>query len=183
MLMSSSNTRRRSLGQTRALWNVSRILKKPVVDSADLDRLMQCLEHLVEYATHCTKENLDALQTRFAAEKLGFALLLMDGIYAASEVLGEKARRSEWWQRVVDRLPVYSSAPDLVTRAYASKQKVGLSLFLARALGFYRCGTRPPAQLLVALKQVLLCTSAVPQFTRGPWANYIEDDTEWQQSQ
>ena len=175
--------RRRSLGQARALWKISRVLKKPVVDSGDLERLMQNLELLVDYATHCAKENLDALQTRYVAEKLGFAFLVMDGIYAASEVLGAKARRSEWWQQVVDTLPVYTNAPQLVSRHVQIKQKVGLCRFLVRALDYYRCGTRPPSHFVVALKQILLCTSAVQQFRRDPWIDYMDDDTEWQQLQ
>ena len=175
--------RRRSLGQARALWKISRVLKKPVVDSGDLERLMQNLELLVDYATHCAKENLDALQTRYVAEKLGFAFLLMDGIYAASEVLGANARRSEWWQQAIDTLPVYTNAPDLASLPFAAQQKASLALFLVRALGYYRCGSRPPPQLLVALKQILLCTSAVPQFRKGLWARFMADDIEWQQSQ
>ena len=154
-----------------------------MVDSGDLEHLMQNLEHLVDYATHCAKENLDALQTRFAAEKLGFALLLIDGIYAASEVLGANAKRSEWWQPVVDRLPVYANAPDRVILPTAVQQKVGLCRLMWQALDYYRCGTRPPSHLVVALKQILLCTSAVPQFRKGLWARFMADDIEWQQSQ
>ena len=183
MRIASSNTRRRSLGQTRAMWRLSRILKKPVVDSDDLRRLMQDLETLVDYAEHCAIENLDGLPPRYVAEKLGFAFLLMDGIYAASEVLGANAKRSEWWQPVVDRLPVYANAPDRVILPTAVQQKVGLCRLMWQALDYYRCGTRPPSHLVVALKQILLCTSAVPQFSRGPWADYMDDDTEWQQSQ
>ena len=97
------------------MWRISRILKKPVVDSGDLRRLMQDLETLVDYAEHCAIENLDGLPPRYVAEKLGFAFLMMDGIYVATEVLGAKARRSEWWQQVVDTLPVYTNAPDRVT--------------------------------------------------------------------
>ena len=183
MRTSSSKTRRRSRGQAGALWKISRILKKPVVDSGDLERLMQNLELLVDYAAHTVKANLDGLPPRYVAEKLGFAFLVMDGIYAASEVLGAKARRSEWWQQVVDTLPVYTNAPQLVSLHVQIKQKVGLCRFLVRALDYYRCGTRPPSDFVVALKQILLCTSAVQQFRRDPWIDYMDDDTEWQQSQ
>lgn len=143
---------------------------------------MQNLEQLVEYAAFRTKQNIDGLKPKHIVEKLGFELLAMDGLHSASEVLGANAKRSEWWQRVVDTLPVYTGPTESAASRATAQQNILLTRFLQHALAFYRCGSRPPASLLVPLKQFLLCTPAVPPFRRKPWVDFVADDTEWQQS-
>ncbi|CDJ35518.1 LOW QUALITY PROTEIN: uncharacterized protein EMH_0075120 [Eimeria mitis] len=103
-----SGCRRRTVCESNATLGIKELLKKPMLDSVDLDRLMEHLEVLVENAILRVPDNLDGLKPKYVVEKLAFAVLLTDAIYAASEVLGPAARRSEWWQQVIDTLPVYT---------------------------------------------------------------------------
>ncbi|CDI82827.1 hypothetical protein EAH_00067690 [Eimeria acervulina] len=129
------------------------------------------------------QESIDTFKPKEVAEKLGFELLMLDAMFAASEVIGAKARRADWWQNVIDKLPVFMGPTESALSRPAAQQNISLIRFLDHALQFYQLGLRPPASLLVPLKQVLLCTSAVPPFTKGPWAKFRNDDTDWHQSQ
>ncbi|CDI73963.1 hypothetical protein, conserved [Eimeria praecox] len=162
---------------------IKEILKKNLLNSYDLELLMENLEMLVNHALHRKKESIDTMRPKYIVEKLGFALLVTDAIYAASEVLGSQARRSEWWQDVIDTLPVYTGPSESAASRTSARQNVLLAQLLHSALEIYRCGSRPSAEVLVPLKQIILCTPAVPALRRGPWTQFTTDDIEWQQSQ
>ncbi|CDJ32041.1 LOW QUALITY PROTEIN: uncharacterized protein EMH_0071880 [Eimeria mitis] len=71
------------------------LLKQPMLDSEGLDCLMKNLEQLLQNALNHGKENISGLKPRLIVERLAFALLVTDALFAASEVLGPAARRSE----------------------------------------------------------------------------------------
>ena len=175
--------RRRTLCESASLLQISKVLKKPFLDSVDLEVLMEALEKLVEFSIFRAQESIDTFKPKEVAAKLGFELLMLDAMFAASEVIGAKARRADWWQNVIDKLPVFMGPTESALSRPAAQQNISLIRFLDHALQFYQLGLRPPASLLVPLKQVLLCTSAVPPFTKGPWAKFRNDDTDWHQSQ
>ncbi|CDI87832.1 hypothetical protein EPH_0063170 [Eimeria praecox] len=89
---------RKMFSDSRAVLGVRKLLKMPFLDEPDLELLMDYLELLVNHALHRTKEDVSGWQPKIAVERLAFALLGIDAIYAASEVLGPHARRSDWWE-------------------------------------------------------------------------------------
>ena len=167
----------------RTLLRVNQYLKKPLLSARDLDSLMFHLERLVFHAVRRAKENIDGIQPKLIVERLAFALLVTDAMYAASEVLGTPAKRSEWWPKIIATLPVYSGPNASDPPRATARQNVLLAQFLHSVLEFYKSGSRPPAAALVPLKQILLCTPAVPALRRGPWVHFMADDLEWQKSQ
>ncbi|CDJ52140.1 hypothetical protein EBH_0002970 [Eimeria brunetti] len=175
--------RRRTRCETRAMLEIKELLKRDVVDTFDLDRIMGHLEKLVIHTIQHGKDDIATMSPKYYVEKLAFALMTIDTIYAASELLGEKAKRSDWWQDVVNALPDYTGPSAIAASRITARQNVVLSRLLHSALEFYRCGRRPPAAALVPLKQAILCTPALPAFRRVPWMNYMGDDYQWQQSQ
>ncbi|CDJ52915.1 hypothetical protein EBH_0053440 [Eimeria brunetti] len=111
------------------------------------------------------------------------ALLMTDAMFAAAEVLGEKAKKNEWWKDVIGALPVYRRPTVVAAAGHASQQSLMLVQLLQSALEAYKGGQRPPPLVLVPLKQILLCTHAVPGLIRGNWTRLQRDDQEWQLEQ
>ncbi|CDI86806.1 hypothetical protein, conserved [Eimeria praecox] len=89
---------RKTFFDSKALLGVRNLLKRPLLDPEDLELLMRHLEQLIKHAASRAKECLNDMEPRVIVERLAFALLQTDAIYAASEVLGPQAKRSEWWQ-------------------------------------------------------------------------------------
>ncbi|CDJ36757.1 uncharacterized protein EMH_0095400 [Eimeria mitis] len=87
--------RRKRFFDGRLLLRIRELMKQPVLDSDGLERLMRNLEELVDHAVHREKEDISGLKPRLVVERLAFALLVTDALFAASEVLGPAARRSE----------------------------------------------------------------------------------------
>ncbi|CDJ29282.1 uncharacterized protein EMH_0048360 [Eimeria mitis] len=77
--------RQRTVCESRALLGIKELFKKPFLDSKDLEHLMTHLEQLVEYSIYRAKENIGRLSPKYIVAKLGYALLVTDAIYAASE--------------------------------------------------------------------------------------------------
>ncbi|CDJ49577.1 hypothetical protein EBH_0027260 [Eimeria brunetti] len=172
--------RRRTLSETNALLAIKNILKKQQpLTSNDLLSLMENLELLVEHIIHLKPETVDMLSPKFITEKQSIALLLTDAMYCAAEVLGDKARKGEWWKHAVNAIPVYRHPKINAATRGAAQRNLIIGQLLQSALQFYRKGKRPPAQLLVPLKQIILCTPSLPTLRRGPWARFEADDDEW----
>ena len=91
--------RRRTVCEARALLGIKELLKKPLLQSNDLRDLMQHLEQLVAFVVHHSVGNIDAMRPKHIVATLAPALLVMDAIFAASQVLGQQAKRSRWWQQ------------------------------------------------------------------------------------
>ncbi|CDJ30094.1 LOW QUALITY PROTEIN: uncharacterized protein EMH_0055210 [Eimeria mitis] len=177
------STSRRTLSETDALIRIKDILKKPILDSGDLDRLSECLEQLVGQTLQRKKEVIDERSPDYVVERLAMAVVLTDAMFVAAEVLGEDAKRDEWWGAILDTLPVYTRPSRSSVSRRTAEQSVLLARLLQNALEFYKGGLRPPSGYLVPVKQIIFSTPAVTALQRGPWARFRDDDVEWQQQQ
>ncbi|CDJ52141.1 hypothetical protein, conserved [Eimeria brunetti] len=166
----------------RSLLAVKDCLKLPVLNWEELDTLITHAELLVGYALLQMKARVERVKPTVAVERLAFALILVDSLYAASQVWGPQSRRNEWWGRVIHALPVYSGPKRKPRYDRATGWRVQLAQSIHTALNVYRRGGRPPAPVLVSLKRDIFCTKKVPRFRRGRWLQWSIDDAEWQVS-
>ncbi|CDJ34855.1 uncharacterized protein EMH_0093270 [Eimeria mitis] len=104
-------------------------------------------------------------------------------MFVAAEVLGENAKRDEWWEATLDTLPVYTRPSQSSVGRRTAEQNVLLARLLQNGLEFYKRGLRPPSGYLVPVKQIIFSTPALPALQRSPWAHFRADDEEWQQQQ
>ncbi|CDI86807.1 hypothetical protein, conserved [Eimeria praecox] len=81
----------------RSMVIVKDCLKMPVLDWNHLDTLITHAELLVGYAVLQMKLEVEHVKPRVAVERLAFALILIDSLYAASEVWGPQAKPLGEW--------------------------------------------------------------------------------------
>ncbi|CDJ49475.1 hypothetical protein, conserved [Eimeria brunetti] len=173
-----------ALSGLNAVLAIRGVLKKQEpLTSEDLLKLLEKLEHLVEYSVRQGQEVVDHIRPAYAVKKLGTALLTTDAMLAAAEVLGDNAKKNEWWQDVIAALPVYRRPTVAAAGRHASQQSLMLVQLLQTALDMYKGGQRPPPLFLVPLKQILLCTEAVRELRKTSWTRFQPDDEEWQLEQ
>ncbi|CDJ52916.1 hypothetical protein EBH_0053450 [Eimeria brunetti] len=170
-----------TLSALHALLAIKDVLKKQQpLTSEDLLKLLENLEQLVAYSVYQGQEVVDHIRPAHAVTKLGAALLMTDAMFAAAEVLGEKAKKNEWWKDIIATLPVYRRLSVGAASRHTSQKSLVLLQLLQSALEAYKGGQRPPPLFLVPLKQILLCTHAVHGLSRGNWTRLQRDDQEWQ---
>ncbi|CDJ49260.1 hypothetical protein EBH_0058910 [Eimeria brunetti] len=175
---------RQTLAEMNAIIAIKDVLKKqqPLM-SRDLRWLLENLEHLVEFSLRQEQVVVDNIRPANAVKKLGSALLMTDAMFAAAEVLGAYAKKHEWWQDVMATLPIYRRPTVVSAAKHSSQQSLMLLQLLQSTLDIYRGGQRPLPLLLVPLKQILLCTDAVPKLRKGNWTRFQRDDADWQRAQ
>ncbi|CDJ28305.1 uncharacterized protein EMH_0039670 [Eimeria mitis] len=161
---------------------VKECLKMPVIDWQHLDILMTQVEFLAGFAIVQMRGDIDKKKPKVAVERLAFALILVDSLYAATEVWGPQSKRDEWWGSVVSAIPVYPGPTKVAASRPTAEQNILLAQSLQSALDTYRSGKRPTAEVLVSLKQKIFCTRQIPRFQRGQWLKWRTDDLEWRGS-
>ena len=169
----------RRFNYLQSLLIVKDCLKLPQLDWYHLDTLTTHVELLVGYATLQMDADVERAKPKVAVERLAFCLIVIDSLYAASEVWGPRANRDEWWGGVVSAIPEYRGPTKRAASFRAAKENIRLAQSLHGALDIYRSGKRPSADVLVPLKQTIFCTTAVPRFHQGQWLKWCMDDAEW----
>lgn len=140
---------------------------------------MICLEYLVSFAIFQMDCDLTGLRPRLVCSKLEIAFVVLDALFAVSEVLGAQARRNEWWDDVIRGIPSFEvpkakSHPNPATRKY-----IQLSQALNTGLDYYKRGRRPPAMLVIALKRGIIYTQLALGLQKAFWEPFQYDDQEW----
>lgn len=165
-----------------ALQNVKNVLKLPMLQSHHLEYLMSSAEVLVAYASRFMKRNVNDVVPSLAVEFLAISLLVVDSLYAATQILGAQSKSDDWWDSVIDSVPHYEDPPPSVAKDRRARKNVELAQLLREMLQFYKKKIRPPPELLVPLKQCMFCTAAIPRLRKSKWTEWEEDDHQWRNS-
>lgn len=175
---------KRSPGSSRNAYHVlrciRRILKLPIVGSAELLDLVISVERLVSHALYSMDADATNLKPKLVARKLAFAFMLLDSLYSASEVLGRKARRNEWWPAVLNAVPFFVGPFRSVPKDTAESSNINLALLLDQSIDFYRRGTRAPPEVLIRVKRLIAMTTVSHRLQQATWRSWAYDDREWQ---
>lgn len=155
------------------------LLKLPFVGSEDLHQLMICLEYLVSFAIFQMDCDLTGLRPRLVCSKLEIAFIVLDALFAVSEVLGAQAKRNEWWDEVTKGIPSYEIPKAKSLSNPATLKYIRLSQALKTGLDYYKRGRRPPAMLVIALKRGIISTQLALGVQKAFWEPLHFDDEEW----
>ncbi|CDJ42975.1 hypothetical protein, conserved [Eimeria tenella] len=178
----SLNLGRKRIFPFYALQNVKNVLKLPVLQSHHLEYLMSSAEVLVAYASRDMKRNVNDVVPSLAVESLAISLLIVDSLYAATQILGARSKSDDWWDSVINSVPHYEDPPPSVAKDRRARKNVELAQLLREMLQFYKKKSRPPPELLVPLKQCMFCTAAIPRLRRSKWTEWEQDDHQWRNS-
>lgn len=155
------------------------ILKNKSLTVEEFEMLVHHVERVFGHATGSM--HIGAAQPALkAVALLGHIFLVVDMLYCAAEVLGENSRKNVWWPEVMHRIegsryylprmPDFSESPSWIT---------GMACALNTALDYYRRGLRPPARLVVGLKEKLFCDPAIKKFQIVSWDPWRTDAADW----
>ena len=157
------------------------ILKKDALTAADLNALLPNVESLCAFAITNMPVTYTRAQAKYALETFGMVFLVLDTLFCATEVLGERAMKQSWWPLVLHRIRDATFSPQMIN-VHTAQQSINLDIArtLHVALGYYSRGERPPAIMVVGLKKALLCTpGSTTKFATLLWDPWREDDEEW----
>ncbi|CDJ58080.1 hypothetical protein EMWEY_00013760 [Eimeria maxima] len=156
------------------------LLKKPWLTTEEFGELVCHTERLCGYASGFMHVDVTG---PFAIESLGRAFIVLDTLHCAAEVLGQSARKDEWWPGIVRRIR------DAGYIGTFDKRKLGkkpwaypLVKALRVALDYYMMGKRPPLHLVIGLKFSLFMSSMPTDFLSSRWDPWRNDATEWLKS-
>lgn len=133
--------------------------------------------YLLEF--HC-KSVLSATP-RDAARHLGVRYLILDTLYAATEVLGKPGNANSWWAELVKNIPCEvaeydcerSLGPQFLANVKTARE-------LSVALQKLKLGVRPSSLETVRLKRMLFCEDTSPPFFRSRnWDPWRQDNNRW----
>lgn len=159
---------------------IRRILKLPILGSTELLDLVISVERLVSHALYCMDADTTHLKPKLVARKLAFGFMLLDSLYSASEVLGRKARRNEWWPAVLNAIPFFVGPFRNVPKDTAESSNINLALLLDQSIDFYRRGMRAPPEVLIRVKRLIAMTTVSHRLQQVTWRSWAYDDREWQ---
>ena len=164
-----------------ALRRCVEIMKKGTFAPSDLNELLSNVESLCSFAIKNMPVTYRRGQAKCAIETMGMIFLVLDTLYCAAEVLGERSMGHLWWPLILHRI---QDARFLAQKINAQSSRYSYNVDLARtlhtALGYYRRRQRPPPMMVVGLKMALLCTpDSTTKFTAEQWGPWREDHEEW----
>ncbi|CDI73973.1 hypothetical protein, conserved [Eimeria praecox] len=156
------------------------ILKKPSLTATDFNMLVDDVERLVGHATgsmqvHGTDTPLKAVTV------LGHMFFVVDLLYCAAEVLGDKSGKHIWWPeliRYIEGARYYRSTDTHLGEIPSCLNDIACAL--SAALDYYRQGSRPPARVVVGLKERILRNPYIKRFQQASWDPWREDSRSWQ---
>lgn len=170
-----------SLVCARSLKAIRALFKKDTLVQADVTTLSFETARLLSYGNCHMDKNLSGMHPVRAAEAAAVMLVVVDTLYAAGHSLGSRSGFQTWWPAFMQTIP-----KNVVPRKQAKiSQEVLHNLKLTEdllgAVEVYRTGARPPAKILVPLKQRIFCLTPVIRFQYKGWNPWREDDKAWQE--
>ena len=163
-----------------ALNKCRKILKKDALAPSDLNELLSNAEALCAFAIRNMPVAYKRCQAKCAIEIMGMIFLVLDTLYCAAEVLGERALKHSWWPLVLLHIREARFVPHKLSTQRQKYNNVDVARTLHAALEYYRRSQRAPMLMVLGLKKALLCTpDSVTKFTAAQWGPWREDDEEW----
>ncbi|CDJ46425.1 hypothetical protein EBH_0066070 [Eimeria brunetti] len=157
------------------------IMKKRSLTLQDFDELLSQAEILCGYASSSMRVHYKRAQAMCARETLGTVFLVLDTLHCAAEVLGERSKKQLWWPLIVRHIEdaKYFPAKELLLTCKTIRN-TDVALTLSTALEYYRRGCRPPARMVIGLKEALFCERGTSsKFHAEYWNPYRDDVEQW----
>ncbi|CDJ46427.1 hypothetical protein EBH_0066090 [Eimeria brunetti] len=160
------------------------IMRKVSLTPQDLEELLIQAERLCAYATTKMPVKYRRGQAGYAIDTLGTIFLVLDTLHCAAEVLGDKSSKQLWWPLVVRHIESAKFVPKKelpTTDRHFRNSKVARAL--NTALDYYRRGVRPPAVMVIGLKEALLCEPfPYSKFQDQQWNTWRNDAANFRRS-
>ncbi|CDJ28689.1 uncharacterized protein EMH_0043060 [Eimeria mitis] len=170
-------------GANPALAMCMEIMKKPSLSQLDFESLLMEAERLFAFAMYNMPLTYRRGHALYAIETLGTIFLVLDTLYCAAEVIGEHSMKQDWWPSLIRRIGSVKFVP---RNEYQMTDKALRNAEVGRALNavleYYRRGLRPPALLVVGLKEALLCEPGSSKFKAEQWKAWRRDAAHWRLS-
>ena len=178
----SLSTTQRCVGTV--LRRCGEILKKDTFTPSDLNELLSNVEALCSFALINMRVSYKHRHARCAIDVMGMIFLVLDTLYCAAEVLGERSMKSVWWPLIVLRIREARFVPQTLSSRHARYQgNLDVARTLHAALEHYRRSERPPWPIVLGLKMTLLCTpGSASKFAQPHWSGWRQDHAEWVRS-
>ncbi|CDJ35622.1 LOW QUALITY PROTEIN: uncharacterized protein EMH_0098950 [Eimeria mitis] len=151
-------------------------MKKPWLTKKDFDELVTQTERLCGYALGRMALTYREAYPLSAVETLGTIFIVFDALHCATEVLGDPLLKDVWLPRLVRRIEGVHFTPVgkyLITGKSLRNAEVARTLSVA--LEYYRRGSRPPARMVIGLKEALFCGPASSKFNLAQWNPWRAD--------
>ncbi|CDJ58368.1 hypothetical protein, conserved [Eimeria maxima] len=151
------------------------LLRKEQLSEHHYRRLLYATERLYGYATGSMPKLVPKTSIGGAVEVLGGAFIVVDTLYCAVQVLGGNS--SSWWPDVINSIEEVRYVPRVRFSINNS-----IAEMLDVALNYYRNGARPPARVVVCLKEILLDSASSLKFSTMSWDLWRADAAEWREA-
>ncbi|CDJ52447.1 hypothetical protein EBH_0049780 [Eimeria brunetti] len=160
------------------------VMTKTSLTQQDFDQLQFHARRLCRYAITKMPVVCRRPQATHAIETMGLVFLVLDTLHCVAEVLGKYSMKHLWWPLVVRHIENARYAPKrdfLIPGKCLRNAEVAHTLHAA--LDYYRQGIRPPARMVIGLKEALLCEPTQHSKFKGTrWDTFREDAAHWRQS-
>ncbi|CDJ52446.1 hypothetical protein EBH_0049770 [Eimeria brunetti] len=160
------------------------LLKKSQLSAQDFEQLLTQAERLCGYAIKRMPVPHKSGKTTHVIDTLGTAILVIDTLHCAAEVLGKYSMKHLWWPLVMRHIEAAKSVPRREFLLPGRRQRnSNVEYVMHVALEYYRRGARPPIRVVIGLKEALLCEpGASSKFRDEQWRPWREDAAHWRQS-
>ncbi|CDJ36528.1 uncharacterized protein EMH_0089260 [Eimeria mitis] len=156
-------------------------MKKSSLSLEDFENLLFQAERLCGYAMGKMSLSYRANQAMCARETLGVVFLVIDTLYCAAKILGDRSMKELWWPRIMRRIEGVKYIPSAVVPSLTKCiRNLDVARTLSAALEYYRRGERPPPRMVIGLKEALFCEKCPSsKFNQEKWDLWREDVRSW----
>ncbi|KAL8443906.1 hypothetical protein Emed_006501 [Eimeria media] len=160
------------------------LLAKPMLTPTDARALMETSAYLVSFAEARLKKDLFEPHTAHLIRHAGLFFMVVDAVVCAYRVVGLQPATFRWWNKFIESFP---GQLDIRKPRKSSRKSIAFNYKLikgiAEALEVYKTGARPPGELVLKLKRMLLCTPHSQAYFRAArWDPWREDDKKYRES-
>ncbi|KAL8439020.1 hypothetical protein Efla_002429 [Eimeria flavescens] len=160
-------------------------LLKPALDAGEVEQLMLETEKLVRMTLARLPQQSSPKALWHWVHHLGTFFLILDAVVSVRQLLGPRMAASEWWDHLVNCLPMDYPPPEVPADANKlNKFRYNLVSRLLAAIKIYKTGKRPDLQEVLELKRMLLCTRhSISYFKDRRFDPWRSDDAKFCQAQ
>ncbi|CDJ51473.1 hypothetical protein EBH_0000750 [Eimeria brunetti] len=157
-----------------------RLFAKPSLTADEVETLMFEAECLVSYAKTRLAKPFRRRTSSYLFQKLATLFMFFDYLVCTIETVGDKMLANIWWDEFASSFNTDFNLPKLAkTRRTRLLNK--LVNRLSEALSVYKRGRRPPFEVVIELKRLILTQSAYKgsQIMHPLWSLWLQDDKEF----
>lgn len=162
--------------------NLRRLLKQRELSDHDSHQLVCEASTLLRYARDYMRKDLKDLSLSKTVAAAEFMLIVVDMLYVAGSILGPSSGVSKWLPELMQMVPLHSQKKPSFRASLKSHELFSDLENVYQLLGYYRACTRPPADVLVPVKQKFLCFYPTHRFVATTWQPWRDDNDEWEKN-